>query len=79
MSKHEKHLIAHGSEGNAGTSSIDRSANGRDPAISIDEQIRMRAYELYLDRGGRPDNDLGDWFQAEQELRGRRSADGAHS
>ena len=78
MSGHEKHRTTHGSHGDDPARS-NGSTNGRDPAIAIDEQIRMRAYELYLDRGGRPDDDLGDWLQAEQELRGRQSADGAHS
>jgi hypothetical protein len=36
-----------------------------------DEQIRMRAYEIYVSRGGAPGNATADWLQAEQELRGR--------
>lgn len=32
------------------------------------EQIELRAYELYLQRGAQPDQDLADWFAAEQEL-----------
>jgi hypothetical protein len=37
---------------------------------SLDEQIRLRAYEMYLERGARPNDDLGDWLRAERELRG---------
>ena len=33
-----------------------------------EENIRRRAYELYLDRGGEPGHDLADWLQAEREL-----------
>ncbi len=33
-----------------------------------DEQIRERAYELYLQRGGAPGLDVDDWLAAEQEL-----------
>lgn len=33
-----------------------------------DETIRLRAYEIYLERGQQPDRDLGDWLQAEREL-----------
>jgi hypothetical protein len=33
------------------------------------EQVALRAYEIYLARGGIPGNDLEDWLQAEQELR----------
>jgi len=32
------------------------------------EQIEQRAYELYLARGGRPGDALGDWLAAEREL-----------
>jgi hypothetical protein len=37
------------------------------------EQIRMRAYELFMARGGCHGNDLADWFMAERELRGNSS------
>ncbi len=36
-----------------------------------DEQIRQRAYEIYLDRGAAPGFELDDWLQAERELRSR--------
>jgi hypothetical protein len=32
------------------------------------EEIRIRAYEIYMERGGQPGHDLDDWLQAEQEL-----------
>jgi len=32
------------------------------------EEIRLRAYEIYLERGGLPGNELDDWLQAEAEL-----------
>jgi hypothetical protein len=32
------------------------------------EKIRIRAYEIYIDRGGEPGHDLDDWLRAEQEL-----------
>jgi len=31
-------------------------------------EIRRRAYEIYLDRGGPPGYELEDWLQAESEL-----------
>jgi len=34
-----------------------------------DEEIRRRAYEIYLERDRRSGNELGDWLQAEAELR----------
>jgi hypothetical protein len=32
------------------------------------EQIRARAFQLYLERGRQPDHELEDWLQAEFEL-----------
>ncbi len=36
-----------------------------------EEQIRQRAYELFLQRGGFWGNPEQDWFQAEAEVHGR--------
>ena len=35
------------------------------------EQIRLRAYEIYLERGGTDGHDLEDWILAERELTSR--------
>lgn len=35
----------------------------------IAEQIRRRAYELYLKRGQAHGNDWADWLQAEREVK----------
>jgi Protein of unknown function (DUF2934) len=32
------------------------------------EEIALRAYEIYLERGGAPGNELEDWTRAEREL-----------
>jgi hypothetical protein len=32
------------------------------------EEIRRRAYEIYLEHGGLKGSELDDWFQAEREL-----------
>jgi hypothetical protein len=32
------------------------------------EEIRRRAFEIYLERGGLKGNELDDWVQAEREL-----------
>jgi len=34
-----------------------------------ENDVRLRAYELYLQRGSSPGNDVGDWLEAERELR----------
>jgi hypothetical protein len=41
----------------------------------LEEQIRTRAYELYLERGSKPNDDLGDWLRAEREYRGQARDD----
>jgi hypothetical protein len=41
------------------------------------EEIRRRAYEIYLERGEQPGCDLDDWLQAERELQ-RRELGGEH-
>jgi hypothetical protein len=33
-----------------------------------DDQIRLRAYEIYLECGEQPGRELDDWLQAEREL-----------
>ena len=35
---------------------------------TAEEEIRIRAYEIYLQRGGQPGFELEDWLQAEREL-----------
>jgi hypothetical protein len=37
---------------------------------SVREEIRCRAYEIYLERGEQAGRDLEDWLQAERELEG---------
>lgn len=39
-----------------------------------EEEIRVRAYQIYLNRGRQPGHEVDDWVQAEQELRPRKSA-----
>ena len=36
-----------------------------------DEQVRARAYELYLERSGNGGTAEEDWYRAEAELRGK--------
>ena len=33
-----------------------------------EQEIRNRAYEIYLQRGGQPGDEVDDWLQAEREL-----------
>jgi hypothetical protein len=45
---------------------------GKVPVRNLEEEIRRRAYELYLQRGGTPGNPSQDWLVAEQEVRSRQ-------
>jgi len=38
-------------------------------AVPLEERIRQRAHEIYLQRGGRDGSELEDWLQAEAEMR----------
>jgi len=40
------------------------------PSIPI-EAVQLRAYELFLERGGAHGADVDDWLRAERELGGR--------
>lgn len=37
-----------------------------------DEDIRLRAYQIFVERGATPGHEVDDWLQAERELRQRR-------
>lgn len=45
-------------------------------ALADEEQIRTRAYELYLERGGGPSDEMEDWLRAEREHRQRAGEGG---
>jgi hypothetical protein len=47
---------------------------GRPDGQPTEDEVRVRAYHRYLERGAMPGNDLDDWVEAEKELRfGRQS------
>jgi len=37
-------------------------------SLSLEEQIRQRAYELYVQRGSESGSPMDDWLQAEREI-----------
>ncbi len=52
------------------------TTNPPEPAVAAEptiEQVRQRAYELYLFRGDRPGSELEDWLEAERELCAKNS------
>jgi hypothetical protein len=46
----------------------DTRRNDREDHPSPEDQIRMRAYELYVERGMQPSDGLEDWLEAEREF-----------
>ena len=62
MSTHKKATKNAVPDGNA----TDRAIAPHEPAI---EEIRARAYEVYVQRGRIDGLDLEDWLRAEQELK----------
>lgn len=42
--------------------------------LNVEEQIRLRAYHLYLQRGGRGGSPEQDWLRAKEEICGRQTA-----
>jgi Protein of unknown function (DUF2934) len=51
-------------------SALAPKSDGVTVVIPIDQRIRQRAYELYLQRGRTDGHDLDDWLQAECEIKG---------
>ena len=44
--------------------------------IGLEDEIRRRAYEIYLERGGIPGNQNEDWAAAERDVRARYQQQG---
>ncbi|MGA2354119.1 MAG: DUF2934 domain-containing protein [Terriglobales bacterium] len=52
--------------------SIDRPVQSLKTPSDMEEQVRRRAYELYVERGSVDGFEVEDWLQAEAELLGAR-------
>ena len=50
-----------------------RSRKGFRSKKEREEQTRLKAYELYEQRGYLPGNELDDWFEAERLIKEERS------
>jgi hypothetical protein len=55
---------------------IDQEVSSQPQAVPDDfeEQVRLRAYQLYRERGEVPGFEVEDWLQAESEILGVRNA-----
>ncbi len=55
--------------GRRGPTNHESPAEARSASAPTVEQIAVRAYEIFIARGGQPGRDQEDWYQAENELR----------
>jgi hypothetical protein len=47
------------------------AARAKEPSIEtlpLEERVRRRAYELYVQRGNQSGSEFDDWLQAEEEI-----------
>jgi len=51
--------LLHRKQGESDTMKVDRASEG---------QVRQRAYQIFLERGGQSGHEVDDWLQAEREL-----------
>ena len=63
MTKRNGHAPTPSSDSPSSTSS-----RARKSPLPTTEAIRLRAYEMYLERNGAPGDPLEDWVRAENEL-----------
>lgn len=45
-----------------------RAKEGPAETLSLEERVRRRAYELYVQQGSRSGSEVDDWLQAEEEI-----------
>jgi hypothetical protein len=57
----------------ASTPARKRPPTKKTPKAPTEEDIRLRAYHRYLERGGVPGGDFDDWLEAEKDLKSTRS------
>jgi hypothetical protein len=61
------HTEKHANNSSSDASQSLTSQHRRDDDPPAHEQIRGRAYELYIERGGQPGDRVADWLEAERE------------
>jgi hypothetical protein len=53
---------------------LPEATSNKQVSSNVEERIRLRAYQLYLERGGNGGSPEQDWFRAQEEIRGRGNA-----
>lgn len=56
---------------------IKTQAGPASPDVNLDEEVRRRAYELFVERKGVAGDPTADWFLAEREVRARHAGKGS--
>ena len=56
--------------------SFPKDVTGTAEEHPTNEEIAVRASEIYIERGATPGQDVDDWLQAESELSGERKKSG---
>lgn len=58
--------------------SVATNGNGHAPLpVDLESEIRVRAYQIYEERGFTPGDERQDWLRAEQEVKAKRAVAGA--
>jgi hypothetical protein len=66
---HEAAALVQQAPGDAITARTTSESMASEPS---EEDIRLRAYHMYLERGGGDGSDFDDWLKAEEQLRNRK-------
>ena len=53
-----------------GGRALQKEVENTEATLPVEERIRQRAHEIWLERGGQDGSDIDDWLQAEQEIVG---------
>ena len=53
------------------------NGNGHAVPLDLDTEIRVRAYQIYEERGFTGGDERQDWLRAEQEVKAKRATAGA--
>ncbi len=53
------------------------AGNGHVVAADLEREIRVRAYEIFSQRGPSPGSEMEDWILAEKEVKAKRAVAGA--
>jgi hypothetical protein len=71
MKKGRKHAPSSESVYENGVGTLTQESPGLQGELQLEEEIRLRAHELFLERGKKDGHHFDDWLRAERECRER--------